>query len=312
MAEDIIVLDAGRVVDANTATALYHRPRHMRAAELVGFPRCNVLPGVLEAGGLCRTGHRRFPTRPSRPISWAMSPLPPGRSISGTRPDGRARHHPPDGEHRRRMRRLFPGRGGDAGDLGAVAAASRISTWARPFPSRSRLTGLLVYDRATGALLGLRPGRRRMPDIRLTNVSRVFGAFKAVDDITTVFPEGTVTCLLGPSGCGKTTLMRMIAGLETPSHRQHQIRRAGGDAPAARQARCRHGVPVSGHVPHAAASSRISSCPCAVTAAVVGRSPPPRRRGAGGAATRPSAEPAYRRSRRRHAAEGRGGTGHRT
>jgi ABC-type sugar transport system ATPase subunit len=57
-----------------------------------------------------------------------------------------------------------------------------------------------------------------MPDIRLTNVSRVFGAFKAVDDITTVFAEGTVTCLLGPSGCGKTTLMRMVAGLETPSH----------------------------------------------------------------------------------------------
>jgi ABC-type sugar transport system ATPase subunit len=56
-----------------------------------------------------------------------------------------------------------------------------------------------------------------MPDIRLTGVSRVFGGFKAVDDITTIFPEGTVTCLLGPSGCGKTTLMRMIAGLETPT-----------------------------------------------------------------------------------------------
>lgn len=56
-----------------------------------------------------------------------------------------------------------------------------------------------------------------MADIRLSQVTRSFGAFKAVDDITTVFPEGTVTCLLGPSGCGKTTLMRMVAGLEMPS-----------------------------------------------------------------------------------------------
>ncbi len=56
-----------------------------------------------------------------------------------------------------------------------------------------------------------------MPDIRLTSLTRRFGALVAVDDITMTFPEGTVTCLLGPSGCGKTTLMRMIAGLETPS-----------------------------------------------------------------------------------------------
>jgi ABC-type sugar transport system ATPase subunit len=56
-----------------------------------------------------------------------------------------------------------------------------------------------------------------MPDIRLTHLSRAFGSFKAVDDITAVFAEGTVTCLLGPSGCGKTTLMRMIAGLEMPT-----------------------------------------------------------------------------------------------
>ena len=56
-----------------------------------------------------------------------------------------------------------------------------------------------------------------MPDIRLAGLSRRFGGITAVDDVSMTFPEGTVTCLLGPSGCGKTTLMRMIAGLETPS-----------------------------------------------------------------------------------------------
>jgi len=56
-----------------------------------------------------------------------------------------------------------------------------------------------------------------MPDIHLEHLTRKFGVATAVDDVGMVFPEGTVTCLLGPSGCGKTTLMRMIAGLETPS-----------------------------------------------------------------------------------------------
>jgi len=56
-----------------------------------------------------------------------------------------------------------------------------------------------------------------MPDIVLDSLTRAFGNFKAVDDISARFTEGSVTCLLGPSGCGKTTLMRMIAGLETPS-----------------------------------------------------------------------------------------------
>lgn len=56
-----------------------------------------------------------------------------------------------------------------------------------------------------------------MADITLRNLNRVFAGVKAVNDINTTFPTGSVTCLLGPSGCGKTTLMRMIAGLETPT-----------------------------------------------------------------------------------------------
>jgi ABC-type sugar transport system ATPase subunit len=56
-----------------------------------------------------------------------------------------------------------------------------------------------------------------MPDIRIDHVTKKFETFTAVDNLDITFSDGQVTCLLGPSGCGKTTLMRMIAGLETPS-----------------------------------------------------------------------------------------------
>jgi ABC-type sugar transport system ATPase subunit len=56
-----------------------------------------------------------------------------------------------------------------------------------------------------------------MPEIRVKNLTKKFKEVVAVDDLTSSFPEGKVTCLLGPSGCGKTTLLRMIAGLETPT-----------------------------------------------------------------------------------------------
>src|SRR5213082_1277590 len=52
--------------------------------------------------------------------------------------------------------------------------------------------------------------------IDVQGVSKRFGEFAAVDDITLEIPEGSLTALLGPSGSGKSTLLRVIAGLEQP------------------------------------------------------------------------------------------------
>jgi sulfate/thiosulfate transport system ATP-binding protein len=55
------------------------------------------------------------------------------------------------------------------------------------------------------------------PAIRVENLTKRFGSFVAVDDITFDAVEGKITALLGPSGSGKSTVLRMIAGLETPT-----------------------------------------------------------------------------------------------
>ena len=52
--------------------------------------------------------------------------------------------------------------------------------------------------------------------IQVRGLTKSFGTFRAVDDVTFEAAEGTITALLGPSGSGKSTVLRMIAGLEQP------------------------------------------------------------------------------------------------
>jgi sulfate transport system ATP-binding protein len=55
-----------------------------------------------------------------------------------------------------------------------------------------------------------------MSSIEVRNITKRFGGFTALRDITLSFPAGDLVALLGPSGSGKTTLLRIIAGLESP------------------------------------------------------------------------------------------------
>ena len=57
----------------------------------------------------------------------------------------------------------------------------------------------------------------RIEDLHLVRVTKSFGAFTAVDDLSLTIPGGSFFALLGPSGCGKTTTLRMVAGLEEPT-----------------------------------------------------------------------------------------------
>jgi putrescine transport system ATP-binding protein len=65
------------------------------------------------------------------------------------------------------------------------------------------------------------------PLLSIKGVSKRFGAVTALDDVSLEVAKGEFFALLGPSGCGKTTLMRLVAGLETPDAGRIEI--AGAD-----------------------------------------------------------------------------------
>jgi sulfate/thiosulfate transport system ATP-binding protein len=73
--------------------------------------------------------------------------------------------------------------------------------------------------------------------IEVRNVSKRFGTFVALSDVSLSVPDGSLTALIGPSGGGKSTLLRIIAGLEQPDSGDIIIDGSNASALSAQQRR---------------------------------------------------------------------------
>ncbi len=154
IAEDLVVMEAGRVIDAGAAARVYHRPAQLRAAELVGLPRCNMLAGRV-AGGICDTGQFRFPVT-----------APPGDVLAVIRAECIALDAGPGA--RQGEVRLLENLGAEcvvhfafAGETLVTTAPSRQVAHldlGDPYPFVLHPQGVLLYAPDTGALVG--EGRR--------------------------------------------------------------------------------------------------------------------------------------------------------
>ena len=60
----------------------------------------------------------------------------------------------------------------------------------------------------------------KLPYLQISDLTKNFGTFQALKNVGLGVSQGELVCLLGPSGCGKTTVLRCVAGLETPTSGQ--------------------------------------------------------------------------------------------
>ena len=75
-----------------------------------------------------------------------------------------------------------------------------------------------VEERKREAQIGHNDLSAATPFLRVRDLTKTFGAFTALRDISLDVGKGEFVCFLGPSGCGKTTLLRAIAGLDPQDH----------------------------------------------------------------------------------------------
>lgn len=101
--------------------------------------------------------------------------------------------------------------------------------------------------------------------IEFTSVDKRFGQIEALQDVSLTVKDGEFVTLIGPSGCGKTTLLRIAAGLETPSGGEVKV---NGDTP--RNACRQHQIGVAFQRP-ALLASRTALRNVSMTLEITGR-----------------------------------------